>query len=189
MSNIQPEAPLAEPNTRPAQDKTHEFLLAEYAALRQEILKRMETQHQVVSLSLTAFGVLGTVGFNNNISALLAYPILSLFLAMAWSQNDIRIGQIGQYICEEIEERLLDDKHGWEHWHRFSDSGLFVGRRTVRSARGTFLSTQFIALLFAVLKLNPTAPTQDLALLVIASASTLITAFVLWAPHWTTRRP
>ena len=74
------------------------FLLAEYDALRGEILKRSEIQHQLLSFSLAALGALMAVGLKDSPSALLAYPILVLFLAVGWVYNDLQIAQIGLYI-------------------------------------------------------------------------------------------
>src|SRR3972149_6861285 len=77
-----------------------DFLLAEYAKLRDEILKRTEIQHQLISLALVATGTFLAMG---SVTAKLTYPVLALFLSIAWVKSDIRIGQLGMYIKEEIE--------------------------------------------------------------------------------------
>jgi hypothetical protein len=168
------------PKTPKHENKSPDFLLAEYVQLRQEILKRMEIQHQLITLSLTAFGVLTTIGLNNNnVAALLTYPIVTLFLTAAWSQHDLRIGQLGYYICKDIEECFLASDMGWEHRHVPSDVGLLVGKRTLIAVRGVFIGTQSVALLLAILKMVPTPTMPDPILLLVATIMTGITIFLL----------
>ncbi len=167
--------------------KTAEFFLQEYSALRQEILKRMEIQHQLVTLTLTAFGVLTTVGLNSDPNALLAYPILTVFLTAAWSQNDIRIGQIGYYIREAIEEKFLATSLGWEHRHITSRQGLLVGARAILAAQGIFIGTQLMALLLATLKMLPHPTLLNLILLGLDILVLLATIF-LFTEYQSTRK-
>ncbi len=130
-----------------------DFLLAEYAALRDEILKRLELQHQSLSLGLIALGALIPLGVESESPiVILLYPIIVLFLAASWSQSDLRTGQIGTYIRENIEPRLTNGQPGWESLRAKSVViGLF-GSLSVFSARGLFLVTQvFVVLLCAVL--------------------------------------
>ena len=44
------------------------FLLAEYAALRAELLKRIELQHQLISLTLIVFGTMLSFGLQTRSS-------------------------------------------------------------------------------------------------------------------------
>src|ERR1022692_2709971 len=92
-----------------------QFLMAEYKALRDEILKRSEMQHQLISITLVALGGLATIGLKDSPSALLAYPMLALFLSAAWTYNDIQIAQLGIYIRYRIEDPLIGEGLGWEH--------------------------------------------------------------------------
>src|SRR5688500_9606440 len=70
-------------------DREQRFLLAQYDALREEILKRLDIQHQLILGALVALGTVLTVSTQRGSSAvLLMYPYLSLFLTLAWSQND-----------------------------------------------------------------------------------------------------
>lgn len=152
--------------------------LAEYSALRDEILKRIDTRQQIISYTITiaaaflTFAV-GTDVFNSPFP-LLIYPILATFLAMAWSHSDQRAGEIGEYIREEIEPNLPG--MGWEKWirQRFTPNentdsniegngqkraagynkierlGIWLKKFTVEIyAYGIFVSTQIIAILFA----------------------------------------
>jgi len=60
----------------------HTFLVAEYQALRDEIIKRLEIQQQLHLFALVAFGTFLTIGFQSKtVTIPLLYPILALFLA------------------------------------------------------------------------------------------------------------
>jgi hypothetical protein len=61
-----------------AQSENTNLLIAEYNTLREEILKRIETQYQLTALTLTASGVILTIGLQvKNASILFIYPILT----------------------------------------------------------------------------------------------------------------
>lgn len=125
------------------------FLLAEYNALREEILKRIELQYQVLSLTVV---VLGTVlGFGlqaHSASIVLLYPILATFLAATWSHNGLDIKEIGTYIREQIESKVTKDNIGWEH--RIRSRRRRLGGLKFLSARGIFIGTSLLAILVAV---------------------------------------
>ncbi|MCP4427620.1 MAG: hypothetical protein GY803_24315 [Chloroflexi bacterium] len=117
------------------------FLMAEYSALRAELLKRIEIQHQLITFALIASGTFLTIGLKDQGSPtiILMYPILAMFLSAAWAQSDLRIWQIGTYIKRRIEEKILGNHLGWEHVHaigrvrwfgslsRFASGGILVG--------------------------------------------------------------
>lgn len=92
------------------------FALAEYSALRDEILKRIETQNQILNLTLIIVGTLVSVGYqlSNGPIILLVYPLIALVLSANWEQNNLRIRQIGVYIRERIESRTSSG--GWEQY-------------------------------------------------------------------------
>lgn len=79
--------------------------LEEYKSLREETLHRIEVRYQIINLTLIATGALLTIGAADKgpRSALLVYPILSLFLATGYSYNYVMIVEIGKYIREQIE--------------------------------------------------------------------------------------
>jgi len=74
-----------------------DFAIAEYSALRDEILKRIELQNQILNLTLILAGTVVSVGFqlNNGPIMLLIYPPIALVLSSGWEQNNLRIRQIG----------------------------------------------------------------------------------------------
>jgi len=124
-----------------------DFLGKEYVALRAEILHRSGIQHQLVSLDLIALGTFLTYGLQGSANLLLLYPILTMFLAGAWSLNDYRIAQIGVYIKKRIEISFLEDgKGGWEHFGSPRRLHGIRGRLTIGVTRGIFVSTQIFTL-------------------------------------------
>ncbi|HEX8598029.1 MAG TPA: hypothetical protein VF952_05875 [Chloroflexia bacterium] len=138
-------------------DKKLSFLMSEYSALREETLKRIEIQHQLLTLTLVAIGTF--LGFGST-TALLLYPTLAFFLAAAWAQNIIRVKQIGEYIKTHIEEMFLDGSLGWQHnrgtttlpagrWLKVSGGSL-----SLLAGRGVFLGTQAVALIVSLLNLG-----------------------------------
>ncbi|MFN8418232.1 MAG: hypothetical protein U0528_03145 [Anaerolineae bacterium] len=137
-------------------DVEREFLLAEYSALREEILKRIELQHQLILGTLVATGTFLTVYFQAGIAAvLLAYPPLAMFLALSWSQNDQRNREITSYLSQKEELFLSNPSVGWEHSRR-SSRLWFLGSRKVLAARGIFIGSQLLTILLFVLHLSGT---------------------------------
>jgi hypothetical protein len=64
------------------------LVTAEYNTLREEILKRVETRYQLLSLSVTALGALLAFGSETkNATLILLYPVLALCLAISWLSN------------------------------------------------------------------------------------------------------
>ena len=58
------------------------MLAAEYTSLREEIIKRIEIQHQLLSLALIAPGTVLAIGFQSGSASLLfVYPVLGMFLS------------------------------------------------------------------------------------------------------------
>jgi len=156
------------------------LLVAEYSALRDEILKRIEFQHQLVSLTLIVAGTFLTIGVQANVpsSALLVYPILALFLAAGWAQDDVRINQLSVYIREKIEKHL--GGFGWENYRQaervYSRWGPF-GSLGALSARGVFLVTQFLTIALALTRFAPSP--QEIVLLVVDGIAILFTFILL----------
>jgi hypothetical protein len=74
----------------------------------------------------------------------LAYPILGLFLAAAWSLHNVRVWQIGNYIREKIEGNFLDSDQGWEYV-RPKGRAVRLGPLPSHGARGILIGTQILA--------------------------------------------
>jgi hypothetical protein len=159
------------------------FLLAEYNALRDEILKRSEIQHQLISFALAALGALVAVGVKDSPSALLAYPILVLFLAISWTYNDLQIAQIGLYLKYRIEAPLLASGLGWQHAILSQRPSREIGSLAKLATRGMFWGTQILAVGLYLLK-NPRPRTMHLGVPtvedVLLMISIIASAFTVW---------
>lgn len=121
---------------------------AEYSALRNEVLKRLELRYQTIRLTLIIAGIFLTLGLRDEISerVLLVYPILALFLATSWIHHGFAISRLGKYIREELEPKL---NMGWETFLKESDPPYF-GKFGKISSVGLFLLTQILSLGFAL---------------------------------------
>ncbi len=126
-------------------------MLAEYTTLRQEIIKRIDIQHQLLSLTLLAAGAFLGLGVQSALFApgvaLLLYPILALFLAVAWAHNGARVITIAGYLGAL--EAKSQGELGWETFirHRTGEPA-----RSILAARGIFVTTQLLALALAFVR-------------------------------------
>lgn len=128
--------------------ETQAFLIAEYSAMRDEILKRIELRSQVTSLTLIIFGTLLSFGLQARSSpAILLYPIIATFLAANWAHNGVSIKAIAIYIRDHIESRV-DKAIAWEHRTGLSRNPL--NRLNFWSASGIFIGTSLFAIVIAL---------------------------------------
>ena len=157
-------------------EETHTEILAEYSALRSEILQRMDLRQQMLTFTLIIAGSMLTLGVQTNISPLilLLYPVLALFLAMAWMHSDVRIWEIAEYQENHIEPRLTGIK--WETYIHNKHRG-----RTYRplevTAAGVFLTTDVLALVLAIPRLSYSL--EEVILLIVAGAAFVLTLIPL----------
>jgi len=122
----------------------------EYVALRAEILKRMELRYQFIPVCLTMAGVFIGLGISNGTIALV-YPVLAIFLAIGWAQNDRRIGDTAHYIRKELEKSIPG--LGWESYLNDERVKHQKQRRfAILSYGGVFLYTQLIATGIGIIK-------------------------------------
>lgn len=154
-------------------------ILAEYSTLRDELLKRVEMRDQVLTFTLVVAGTFLTFGVQMVSTALvlLLYPILVVFLAVLWTHNDVRIGEIGEYIRKNIEPRL----HGvnWENHisKKYIESRNRRFRRVQVSATGVYLATEFLAIILAIPRL--TFSLDEMILLISALLAIIVTFIIL----------
>jgi len=157
-----------------------EIVKTEYASLRNEILRRIDIRHQIVSLHLVVAGTFLTVGAQPDIPAvvLLVYPVLTMFIAASWARNDSRIKYIGAYIRDYVE--LLTKNVLWET-HRLEKAAkpgfLWLSRLRIFSTMGLFLVTQILALGLAVSKLVYSP--EEIVLLVLDVVAIVITTYFM----------
>ena len=156
------------------------FALAEYSALRDEILKRIEFQNNILNWTLVIAG--SFVGFAlqlNNAIILLLYPPIAFGLSASWYQNNLRIRQLGAYIRKRIEARTSNT--GWEQYRK--DEGVQV-TGTAQFARGTFMISQGAMLVLSTILLTSSRP-KWIVLLLIGLPLLVIDVIVMF---WTYRR-
>lgn len=153
-------------------------ILAEYNALRGEILNRFGERHQILTFSIAILGAILTLSKDATGVVLLAYPILSTFLAIGWSHADYRIAEIAKYIRDEIEpqvpgiqwERTLSEKRRTKSIKRHF-------RPAELSAAGIFVGTEILSLGLAYPKL--TMNTQETVLLLLDVVGIVVTYLVI----------
>jgi len=161
-----------------------QFLLAEYAQLKAEILKRSEFQHQLISIALVALGALVSVGLKESPIAVLAYPMLALFLSAAWIYNDGQIAQLGIYIQYRIEENLIGEGLGWEHAIKADPASPIIGKSIRIAARGILIGSELMAIgLYAASKHDIHLPKREIVLLVVDLVAIFFTFWITRHRH------
>jgi hypothetical protein len=126
-------------------------LLAEYKTLRDEALLRIRTRGQILTATLVVFGILMTLASHAQASNELAllYPVMAVFFAIRWAHTDVRIGEIGEYIRNNIENKQAG--LGWETYiHDRKTKGIdstskFVTRPTEIAAIGIFSGSTIVS--------------------------------------------
>jgi hypothetical protein len=113
----------------------------------------MDMRQQMLTFTLIIAGTVLSFGIQADISpmVLLLYPILALFLSLAWTQSDTRIWDIAEYIKSHIEVNLQGIN--WENYVYNKNKDRKV-RSLEITAVGVFLITDTLALILAIPKLN-----------------------------------
>jgi hypothetical protein len=158
---------------------SNDLVIAEYTALREELLKLTDMQHQLIAIALVAFGALVGAGVQStNTSIILTYPILAVFLASCWFNHAYGIDMLGDYIQKHIEDTVGTNNIGWEN-HSRKDS---IPHAVIAflAARGIFVVTQIIAIIIGTSRANFNIPLFIIALL-CTIGSTLFLVGVAWA--------
>ena len=96
-----------------------EMLLAEFAALRAEILQRSSLQWNIFALQLTAAGVIFSFALSNpsHTGFLLILPMISYALAARYISHFLVVQALGTYIHDVLEVRAKGELH-WQGWYR-----------------------------------------------------------------------
>jgi hypothetical protein len=117
------------PGDQDAPDTSAEAMkvaLAEFEALRQEVVSARTAQGAVLGAGLTVLAVILTVTFNNldqsgQSRLLAAIPPLSLLVTLLNLSQSVRIHRIGEYIRVKLWPYLQERTgypHSWEQEHR-----------------------------------------------------------------------
>jgi hypothetical protein len=134
------------------------LLPSQYETLRGEINQRLDLRQQILTYTLVVAGTLFGLGLQSWMSGftILCYPILACFLAGAWAQHDIRIGQIAKFL-RELEDRYLGSI-GWESYRRreFGHKKHPLASGLVElPTRGLFLASQVLAVVLGIARSLP----------------------------------
>ncbi|MBZ0289043.1 MAG: hypothetical protein K8I30_15600 [Anaerolineae bacterium] len=151
-------------------------LLAEYATLREEILRRIELRQQLISITLTIAAVFLGVGLGSSTVAFV-FPPLAALLALAWRQNDFRTRRLAEYIREHQEKEI--DGLGWE---RYCQTNRRDWRGVVIAHAGTFLLVQLLAVGVGFFTFRSTWPEISLLVVDIISMVFVVLALVVFKP-------
>lgn len=141
----------------------------EYATLREEVLKRIESRQQTISVALTLAGAFLGLGWNAGAVVILIYPLIAFLLAVGWAQNEIFIMQINTYIRDHLE-----GEHTGLGWQRFSQQGMselriFGWPLEILAIGGIFILTQIMALGLGGFRFTNSLPEWLLMIMAIAA--------------------
>lgn len=145
-------AAIGEPGTQQP-DMNAPFRVAEFSALRQEIIKHIDLQHQLLALAVVVTGSLITIGLQANAgvgaAALFMTPVLTAALASALGAHEQAIGIVAEYIRTQLEAHAIGQ--GWESY-------LFAKSKHVSGVEaapyfGLFLTAELGAVVLGVSRL------------------------------------
>jgi hypothetical protein len=130
-----------------------EARLAEYAALRAEILKRLEIRYQLLTFTMIATGGFAAIALTDMPSptVMLLQPIFATLIAAAWAHSDLRIEEIGQYLKDQEGGALAGT--GWQtHLSGLYGPDTSKVRKELSAwyGLGVFLVTEVLGILVAV---------------------------------------
>jgi hypothetical protein len=146
-----------EKNTPSLTPEDRAEILAEFEALRDEIIKRQESRHQLLTFTLILAATILSFGTEKDTSVLvlLIYPVLGFFLALYMKHIQSGAVDISQYIKDNIESRLLS--LGWEKRIRDLQNNKkrhFISRTKGIPIFGIFVVTEIIAVILAIPKIG-----------------------------------
>jgi hypothetical protein len=159
-----------------------ELLLAEYKALRDEILKKMDHRTSMVVCSVTvSSAVLGFGIDRKSGSLLLVSPLVSLLLGILIVFHNAQIGEASEHMRKQIEVPLSKNFHGSLWWHTSkSDPKYRLKQRMLPYHLPLILiavAPALVAVPLALANMGPVAPT--IPLLVVDTALLAIYAVQL----------
>jgi len=162
--------------SNPSNKAMDEFVIAEYTALRDEIIKRSEFRYQLISLTVIIAGSILTFGLQPNApaSVLFIFPILGCLLAGVWAHNVIGPRYIAIFIKEHIESRFRG--FGWEtivETERYSFSWL----SGIIATGGIYIVSEIVTLVLGFLKSSFTL--IDIVLIGLDIVAIFVTLLIL----------
>jgi hypothetical protein len=141
----------------------------EYASLREEVLKRIESRQQTISVALTLAGAFLGLGWNAGAVVILIYPLIALLLAVGWAQNEVFIMQINAYIRDHLEGEQTG--LGWQRYSKqgMSELRIFGWPLEILAIGGIFILTQIMAVGLGSFRFTNSLPEWLLMILAIAA--------------------
>ena len=117
-----------------SESESFEGALAEFTALRTEILHRMTMRWNIFALQLTASGVIFSFALSaeSRIGFLLIIPVISYALSMRYEINQSVTEYIGKYIRDELDQHAHEELRWERHYHSDRESRSVF--RTILSA-------------------------------------------------------
>ena len=172
--------------------KKSDFVLAEYNTLRTEILQRISTRYQLISITLTVFGAVFAIG--NPYLALL-YPVLAIVMLFFYSTNADAIREASDYIRLYIETQVSENgktaiptttkdgmkkiyHFGWQTYKVYekNEQSRVIG--SIFAGRLVFPISSLLAW-FVGITLNTNKATNVPAIIIIFSLIIVILSFIL----------
>ncbi|RKN46953.1 hypothetical protein [Streptomyces hoynatensis] len=161
---------------------------AEYASLREEILKLVELQFQHVGLTVASLGTVMTVGLGTRSAPIvLVHPLLSLILFLSWFHHTSRIHRIASYIRVHVERRVGLEAMSWEHY--VQRHPLPHGRASYVGLRAAFPFSSLLSLGTSLTVASRDAQTYVLFGLALACTTATCLAFFAWREPAPEARP
>jgi hypothetical protein len=135
--------------------KQFQLILAEYNALRDELLQRNKNRYQIINYTLVISGTILTIGLQpfSPSYVLFVFPILCCFLADLWVHSMRWTRRICTYIRENIEQRIFHGKSGWDTYLNkkpYLHSPVVISN--IFAASGVFFATELITMTLGMLK-------------------------------------
>lgn len=174
---LQPSEPIPKATDNLSSAQT-QWLLAEYSALRGEILQRSANRYQIIAFTIAIAGTILTFGLQPGVPSYVLFvsPILGWFFAGLWAHNSAWTRRASAYIKDHIETKF--DDFGWETAVARNPHASQSPMTQIKfSANGVFLGTEVVALGLGLLKSGFT--TMDIVLIVIDIICVLATLIVL----------
>ncbi|WP_433443705.1 hypothetical protein [Nonomuraea sp. CA-141351] len=165
--------------------------VAEFTALRAEIVQLTGLQSQMITLTVVAFGAVLPVGLQaRNAAIVLVYPLLALVLGIVWLYKAHLITRIAAYLRSGVEDRVGRHNLGWEHF--VQQNPLPRGRFAYWGLRSIFPTTSILAIGASIAVATP-----SIALFVMYGLACIVTitsvmVFIVWrepAPELNPGRP
>lgn len=156
------------------------LIVAEYNSLRDEILKLIELQSQLIGLAVLALGVIMGVGLrSSNAAVMFVYPPLSLMLSITWLNHAHAVSRCADYLSDELEPRWGHAVLGWEGFvRRHPLPHAMLGYWGVRSV---FIGSSVIAVLVGWSLIETRASAVVAGVLSTTTAVLTILLFLCWS--------